>query len=100
MKSYEFVSANGIDVEVSIIGYYHDDAKDLQVVASNGFEEVIEDCADANDVLDALEEGGIEIDELPRHFAEMVIDGCMIVQDMTLDEALAYQREWEAARLR
>lgn len=99
MKRYQFTSANGIDVEVSVTGSYNDcDDKDLFVWASNGFEAEIEECGDGEDVIELLEANGVVFDENPRRFNAFVIYACMVVGDTTLEQALDYQASWEASR--
>ncbi len=97
MKKHQFVSANGIDVEISITGSYRDcPDKDIWVIASNGYDEEFYECGDEDMIIEALEENGIELDEFPRHFLKMVILDCMILGELTLDQALDYQARWEA----
>ena len=97
MNKYQFVSANGIDIEISVEGSYHDrDDKDLYVIASNGFEQEFEECGDGEDVIEALEANGVEFDYYPRHFNAYVINACMIAGDDTTEGALEYQAKWES----
>lgn len=99
MKSYQFTSANDIDVTVMVDGSYHDCYdKDLFVTAGNGFETEITECGDGEDVIEALEAAGIEFSPNARHFVAYVITACMIVGDDTLEGALDYQARWEAQK--
>lgn len=97
MKEYSFVSKNGINIEVKVIGEYNDvAAKDFWVITDNGFDKEFKEVGDADEILDVLGENGIEFDKNPRHFAWYVINACMIEEEATLDQALDYQAKWEA----
>ena len=98
MRKYEFVTENNIDVEVVVTDGNKGEEKDFIVFMSNGEEFELEDIGDGDDVMIAVEEHGGELAPFPRHFNEFVITACMIAEDTTLDEALAYQAGWEAGR--
>lgn len=98
MIKHEFTTENDINVEAIVIDSDGNGEKDFIVIMSNGEEFKLKGIDNGNDVMVAVEEHGGELTPLSRHFNEFVITACMISEDTTLDEALAFQAGWKAGR--
>lgn len=92
-RSYEFVSADGQNVEVKISGDYSISSDhDWDVLTDNDQTFIEED--DGSEVIDWLDEH-VKLEDNQRHFVENMIISVMSYHDMTFDQLLDYQTNYE-----
>ena len=92
-RSYEFVSADGQNVEIKISGDYSISSDhDWDILTDNDQTFIEED--DGSGVIDWLDEH-VKLEDNQRHFVENMIVTVMSYHEMTFDQLLDYQANYE-----
>ena len=95
-RNYKFVSADGQNVEVKVSGDYQISSDHDWDVLTDTDQAFIEQ-DDGSGVMDWLDEN-VQLEDNQRHFAENMIVTVMAYNDMTFEQLLDYQAEYESKK--